>query len=398
MTEQPMGDNNLPFHPFANIFPLMEGEEFDALVASIRDSGQREPIWLYESKILDGRNRYRACREVGVEPRFETFEGSDPLTFVVDLNLRRRHLNESQRAMVAARLATLQHGQRADHARAANLPVLDQSEAAALLNVSDRSVRSAAVVRDNAVPELSGKVEAGAVSVSAAADVARLPEAEQREIVARGEKEILEAAKAIRIEKARQRSAELAIVASQKPPPPEGRYSVIVIDPPWPMLKIGRDVRPNQVEFEYPTMTEDELREFGSIVSDMAADDCHLFLWTTQKFLPMGFRLLEAWGFKYVLEMVWRKSGGFQPIGLPQYNCEFVLYARRGSPSFVDTKAFDCCFDAPRREHSRKPDYFYDLVRRVTDGPRIDVFSREKRNGFDQYGNEADKFAKADVA
>lgn len=115
-------------------------------------------------------------------------------------------------------------------------------------------------------------------------------------------------------------------------------------------------------------------------------------MWTTHKFLPMSLRLLEAWDFRYVLTMVWHKPGGFQPIGLPQYNCEFCVYARRGSPMFVDTKQFPTCFEAPRREHSRKPDEFYETIARVTAGPRIDVFSREARDGFEQFGNEVERF------
>jgi N6-adenosine-specific RNA methylase IME4 len=186
---------------------------------------------------------------------------------------------------------------------------------------------------------------------------------------------------------------ELELVTERSAKQDIPRYGTIVIDPPWPMAKIAREVRPNQVDFDYPTMDEDELAAFP--VKHMAEEDCHLFCWTTQKFLPMTLGLLGQWGFKYVLTMVWHKSGGFQPIGLPQYNCEFVVYARRGSPSFVDTKAFPTCFEAPRREHSRKPDEFYDLIRRVTDGKRIDVFSRELRDGFDQYGNQTENFAVA---
>ena len=90
--------------------------------------------------------------------------------------------------------------------------------------------------------------------------------------------------------------------------------------------------------------------------------------------------------------MVWHKAGGFQPVGLPQYNAEFVIYARRGSPDFVDTRSFPVCFEGKRREHSRKPDAFYELVRRVTAGPRVDVFSRETREGFAQFGNEPARF------
>jgi Transcriptional activator, adenine-specific DNA methyltransferase len=177
--------------------------------------------------------------------------------------------------------------------------------------------------------------------------------------------------------------------------PERERYETIVIDPPWPMTKIERDVRPNQIEFDYPTMSEDELQEFGADVHAMAKDDCHLFMWTTQKFLPLAMRLIEQYGFRYVLTMVWHKPGGYQPTGLPQFNCEFIIYGRKGTPKFIDTKGFPCCFNAPRREHSRKPDEFYDIVSLVTEGPRIDVFSREPREGFSQFGNEPEKFVVA---
>ena len=159
----------------------------------------------------------------------------------------------------------------------------------------------------------------------------------------------------------------------------EGKYDVIVIDPPWPIQKIEYDVRPNQVVLDYPTMTEDEL----AAMKMPAADDCHLWLWTTHKYLPMALRLLEVWGFKYTCTFVWHKDNGMQPIGLPKYNCEFALYARRGSPKFIDAKAFFLCFNGKSGAHSEKPSEFYDLVRRVTAGIRIDIFNRRKIDGFD---------------
>lgn len=78
-------------------------------------------------------------------------------------------------------------------------------------------------------------------------------------------------------------------------------------------------------------------------------------LWTTQKFLPAAFRFINIWDLKYVFTMVWHKPGGYQPMGLAQYNCEFVVYARKGSPQFIETRAFPTCFEATRRSHSENP-------------------------------------------
>jgi hypothetical protein len=92
------------FHPVANIFPLLDGAEFEEFVADVKSQGVREPIVLYEDKILDGRNRYRACKEAGVEPLFTNYEGDDPLAYVISVNLRRRHLTAGQREAVLKEL------------------------------------------------------------------------------------------------------------------------------------------------------------------------------------------------------------------------------------------------------------------------------------------------------
>lgn len=114
------------------------------------------------------------------------YKGDDPLAFELSLNLHRRHLNESQRAMVAAKVATLPRGTN----QHASIEAPSQSKAAELLNVSRSAVQRAAVVRDDGAPELVEAVQRGLVSVSATADVATLAPAEQREVVARGEREI----------------------------------------------------------------------------------------------------------------------------------------------------------------------------------------------------------------
>jgi len=171
---------------------------------------------------------------------------------------------------------------------------------------------------------------------------------------------------------------------------PEGKYKTIIIDPAWPIDKIHRDTIPQGINLDYKKgrMSIDSIKN----MTIPSADDCHLFLWTTQKYLPISFEILKEWGFKYIFTMVWCKTGGFQPFNLPQYNCEFVLYGRIGSPEFLETKSFFTCFHGKRREHSRKPKEFYDLIRRVCPEPRIDMFSREQIEGFESWGDESDKF------
>lgn len=376
---------NYEHHEIAGIFPMLHAEELGKLTDDIRANGLIEPVVLYENKILDGRNRYAACKHADIDPEYVEYEGTDPVGYVVSLNLHRRHLSESQRAMVGAKIANLPHGGDRTE-QTANLQDATRAQAADTLNVSERTVNTAKKVQREGSPELIEAVEQGKVSVSAAADVATLRKEEQADVVAKGEAEILAKAKEIRADKARIRKEANEELRKNTPPPVfTGKYDVLVIDPPWPIEKIERDERPNQVGLDYPTMDEGELANLDLPFND----NSHVFMWTTHKFLPMALRLFEAWGVKYVLTFVWHKPGGFQPFNLPQYNCEFALYGRVGSPSFVDTKAFNACFDAPRGAHSEKPEEFYDLLRRVTEGYRIDIFNRRQIEGFDTWGNES---------
>lgn len=169
-------------HPAADLFPMMRDDELAELAIDIAENGLREPIALFNGMILDGRNRLRACRVAQVEPAFETLpDDLDPIAYVVSRNLRRRHLSESQRAMIAAKVATMRRGDN-QHAQ---ISATSQTEAAALFNVSRGSVQNAAAVRRDGVPELEEAVERGDLAVSAAAEIARKPEAEQREIIRR---------------------------------------------------------------------------------------------------------------------------------------------------------------------------------------------------------------------
>jgi ParB-like chromosome segregation protein Spo0J len=176
-------ESKYPPHPAASAFPLMEGEAYERLRDDIKANGLRMPIVLAQHDnqwcVLDGRNRLRACEELGRIARQEYFEGDlgAAIRYSISLNVARRHLNDSQRAYAATLLAGLSQGRPSKTRTSAGIPT--QAEAAALLNVSERSVQNAKVVHDRGTPELGAAVQSGEVAVTRAAEIARLEKDQQ---------------------------------------------------------------------------------------------------------------------------------------------------------------------------------------------------------------------------
>lgn len=161
-------------------------------------------------------------------------------------------------------------------------------------------------------------------------------------------------------------------------------YRCLVCDPPWQFER-----KPTRARPPYKTMPLEEIKSFP--ISNSAAKDAHLYLWVPNAFLNDGLEVMRAWGFEYVTNIIWIKH----QVGLGNYwrNAhEIALFGVRGHlpPLRNDIRTW---FMADRRQHSRKPDEFYSLVEQVSPGPRIDFFSREKRPGWDQWGDECDFFS-----
>ena len=177
MNTKPNRKTKMEYHEYANIYRMLPDKELQTLAADIKSKGQLLPITSYEGKILDGRNRFRACGIAGLQPRFTEYTGDDPLGFVMSHNLHRRHLTESQRAMVAAKWAKLKNGE-IGNGRKVGSPIGEptppiqsetktRDEAAKLLNIGTSSIdRAKKVIKD--APELVEKIEAGEMSVNAA--------------------------------------------------------------------------------------------------------------------------------------------------------------------------------------------------------------------------------------
>ncbi len=156
----------------------------------------------------------------------------------------------------------------------------------------------------------------------------------------------------------------------EPPAPPEGKYATFVADPPW---RYGNTSTRGAAENHYPTMSIDELRDL-SVVPDHAADQAHLYLWTTAGHLPDAFSVMQAWGFDYKTYLVWVKP----QMGMGNYfrvSTELVLFGVRGNIRTTrrDVKNY---FEARRAKHSSKPTQFQDIVASCSPGPHMELFSR----------------------
>lgn len=167
------------------------------------------------------------------------------------------------------------------------------------------------------------------------------------------------------------------------PPEAQGLFQTIVIDPPWDWGDEGDVNQFGRAKPEYHTMPIDEIAAMP--IPKIADDNCHLYLWVTNRSLPKAFRLIEAWGFRYITCLTWVKPS----IGMGNYfrgSTEQVLFAVKGSQP-LKRRDVGTHFEAPRGDrHSAKPDEFYKLVESCSYAPYIDIFGRKGREGWSVWG------------
>jgi N6-adenosine-specific RNA methylase IME4 len=372
----------LEFHPLANVLPLLEGVELDRLGADIAEQGLLNPITLYQGKILDGRNRERACHAAKVKPRYTEYTGDDPAAFVLSQNLARRHLGPSERAMVAARMANLKWGQRSDRVEGS----IDLSTAAKLTGVSEPSVKRAKVVLEHGTPELQQAVDQGRVAVHEAAQAAKQsPEAQA---------DFLEAAAAGKsymvwsVGHNRKQLVDALAETTKALPAGKQRWPIVYADPPWRYERPALATPNRAVENHYPTMTLEEICALP--VGILASDDALLFMWATAPKLEEAMQVIRAWGFEYRTCAVWDK----EIIGTGYYfrnQHELLLIGKRGNiPHPAAGTQPSSVYRERRTDHSVKPTFFHDMIEKLyPELPKLELFARHARAGWDAWGNEA---------
>jgi len=178
------------------------------------------------------------------------------------------------------------------------------------------------------------------------------------------------------------------------------KYKTIVADPPWRYGKwggcSGRGSRGmvidgRSVEMPYNQMATAEIAALP--VAALAAENCDLYLWVTQKYLADGFDVMRAWGFKYRQTLTWCKAPrGTGQGGLYCPTTEFLLLGRKGRMPTGKTRKDSTWWQVkrPHNSHSTKPEFFQDLIEEQSDGPRLELFARRPRPGWDVWGNEVE--------
>ncbi len=162
-------------------------------------------------------------------------------------------------------------------------------------------------------------------------------------------------------------------------------YRTIVADPPWPIEKIRKRVRPNQVTMDYSMMSLDEIAALP--VADLADEVCTVFVWTIDKYLYDTPGIVQSWGFKYHLTMSWDKTNGIAMFGFNRQT-EFVVVGFRGAhDAYPDGPTIRSSFTGKSLGHSVKPAVLGDMIEATSPGPYAELFARSPRLGWDHWGH-----------
>jgi N6-adenosine-specific RNA methylase IME4 len=360
---------------FRDLLWALAPEERQQLEANILEHGCRDPLVLWRGFLIDGHNRYAICTKHGLP--FQTVEidlpDEDAVEDWIDANQlgrrngtpdqmklalgRRYNRMKKKQGGTGANQHTEQSGQFDHSAKTAKVLAKEHG-------VSPKTVRRAA--------EFAMQVEKNPVLQEAIANrqpvlqVKRKQKEQAREAKRQHNRQLIETTEPERI----------AAV--------DAKFATIVIDPPWDWGDEGDQDQLGRARPDYATMSLAELEALD--VCKHADENAHIYLWITNRSLPKGFRLLEAWGFRYITCITWVKPH----FGMGNYfrgQTEHVLFGVRGSQP-LKRKDAGTVFHAPRGDggHSSKPTAFHDLVESCSPGPYLEMFSRLKRSGWATWG------------
>ena len=364
---------------FKELIPPLTEDEYNGLEQSLLNEGCRDALVVWDDILVDGHNRYEICQKHNIpyktiNKEFDTRD--DVIVWIIKNQFSRRNLPAYERARLALRLKPviaakaeqnlhLSEGkgcQKSDKVK----PVDTKKELATAAGVSHDTIAKVAKIEECATEEVKQKLRAGDPGLS----------------INKVYTEIKRAEKEAERETQRQENAE-KIEQLSSPLDAQGLFQTIVIDPPWDWGDEGDINQMGRAKPDYKTMPIEEIKALP--INKIADENCHLYLWVTNRSLPKAFDLIDAWGFRYITCITWVKPY----FGMGNYfrgSTEQILFAVKGSQP-LKRKDVGTHFEAPRGNgHSAKPDEFYTLVESCSYGPYIDVFGRKERDGWKVWG------------
>lgn len=404
------------------LFPDMGAAEYEEMKADIQSRGVMVPVEYDEAgNILDGHHRIKACKELGITEwpsvvRLGISE-RDKRNHIRKLNLARRHLTGEQRdkVLLDMRADGMSVRQIADETKIPKSTVADVISS----GVRNRTPENASAIIPATVTGKDGKqyqatrperkapepelpmrparpisipvAKPGQVAKVAAQAQAVIEHAAPETVakLAANDINLVQAQREVKEQAREQRREENRVIVQHTAPLADvsARFATIVIDPPWDWGDEGDVDQMGRARPDYATMPYEKLLALP--VADKADTDCHLYLWITNRSLPKGFALLEAWGFRYITCLTWVKPH----FGLGNYfrgMSEQVLFGVKGSQP-LKRKDAGTVFHAPRGPggHSSKPVEFYDFVESCSPGPYLEMFSRAAREDWTTWGEPA---------
>jgi N6-adenosine-specific RNA methylase IME4 len=372
---------------FKKLIPPLTSEEFNQLEQNCLAEGIREAILTWNGFIIDGHNRYEIATKwnLDYQTKSKHFKDENEVKEWMILNqFGRRNINGYVRSKLALELeevfklkAKESKIEKVSHFRKtgevlANLPKPDtRKELSNVAGVGERTISMVKVIEEKAPEEVKAKLSTGEVSINQAYQEIKKEEKKIERI------ELIE--------------KQIEDIEQGLLPELEGLFDVISVDPPWPYEGENKNITSfdsvgRRVANPYPEMSIEDIKKIDMPLMENSV----VLLWTTHKFLPDAFEILKAWNLDYKATLVWNK----EKIGMGAWfrmQCEFCLVAIQGKPYWENTTFRDILNEA-RREHSRKPDSFFEMIEKITIGRRLEYFSREKRNGWEVFGNDVNKF------
>jgi len=374
---------------FKKLIPALTKEEYKQLENNCIAEGIREKILIWNGFIIDGHNRYEISLKWDLEIQTETkhFQNEEAVKEWMILNqFGRRNLSNYQRSVLALELEEVFSNKAKENLKLSGenfgkgLPTLAKAidkintrqELSKVANVSHGTLDKVKKIQAQASEEVKAKLSTGEVSINSA----------YQEIKKEEKKEAY---------KSKVIQEQIEQIEKGDLPELKGLFDVVSVDPPWnyegktdkitSFDSVGR-----RSANPYPEMSTDDIKKIKLPLMDNAV----VLLWTTHKFLPDAFEILKEWNLDYKATLVWNK----EKMGMGAWfrmQCEFCLVAIKGKPYWDNTKYRDI-FKEQRRQHSRKPDTFFDMINKITLGRKLDYFSRESRNGWEVFGNDINKF------